>query len=105
MVHKKDVPEGKIIVDYAWAMKKKPSGVFGARLVARGFKQEEGKNYWNNLKLSPVITDMLIAIIMAFYLLANWSTQITDVEGAFLHGSFQNKNEKVFMQVLLGLRE
>ena len=48
---------------------------------------------------------MLIAIVMVFTVLANWSTWITDVEGAFLHGSFQNKNEKVFTQIQLGLRE
>ena len=35
VVHKKDVPKGKKLVDYAWAMKKKPSGIFKARLAAR----------------------------------------------------------------------
>ena len=78
-------------------MKKKPSGIFRARLAARGFKQEEGKNYSNDDKSS-------IVIVMVFCILANWSTRITDVEGAFLHGSFQNKNEKVFTQVPVGLR-
>ena len=48
---------------------------------------------------------MSIAIVMVFCILANWSTRITDVEGAFLHGSFQNKNEKVYTQVPVGLRE
>ena len=42
---------------------------------------------------------------MVFCILANWSTRITYVEGVFLHTSFQNKNEKVFTQVPLGLRE
>ena len=84
-------------------MKKKPSGIFRARLAARGFKQEEGKNYLNDDKSSPVITDMSITIVMVFCILADWSIRITDVEGVFLHGSFQNKNEKVFSQVPLGL--
>ena len=43
MVHKEEVPEGKKLFDYAWAMKKKPSGIFRAQLAARGLKQEEGK--------------------------------------------------------------
>ena len=86
-------------------MKKKPSGIFRACLAARGFKQEKGKKYSNDDESSPVITDMSIAIVMVFCILANWSTRIMDVEGAFLHGSFQNKNEKVFTQVPLGLRE
>ena len=88
MVHKEDVLEGTKLVDNAWAMKKKPSGVFRARLAARGFKQEEGKNYSNDNRSSPVITDMSIAIVIVFCILANWSTWITDAEGAFLHGSF-----------------
>ena len=86
-------------------MKKKPSGVFRAQLVAIGFKQEEGTNYSNDDKLSPVIAGRLITIVMVFIVLANWSASITDVEGAFLHGSFQNKNEKVFIKVQLGLQE
>ena len=76
MVHKKDIPEGTKVVDYVWAMKKKPSGVFRARLAARGLKQEEGMDYSNNDKSSPVIIDMSIAIVMVFTILANWSTQI-----------------------------
>ena len=58
MVHKDDVPEGTKLANYAWVIKKKPSGVFRARLAAREFKQEEGKNYSNDNKSSPVITDM-----------------------------------------------
>ena len=34
VVHKDDVPKGTKIVDYAWAMKKKPSGIYRARLAA-----------------------------------------------------------------------
>ena len=86
-------------------MKQKSSGVFRARLAAREFKQDEGTYCLNDDKSSPVITDILIVIVMEFTILANWSTRITDVEEVFLHGSFQNKNEKVFTQVPLELRE
>ena len=30
VVHKEEVPEGTKLVDYAWEMKKKPSGIFRA---------------------------------------------------------------------------
>ena len=33
------------VIDSTWAMKKKASGVYHARLVARGFKQRAGVSY------------------------------------------------------------
>ena len=38
VVHRDDVPKGTKVVDYAWATKKKPSGVYRARLAACGLK-------------------------------------------------------------------
>ena len=64
------------------AMKKKPSGIFCARLAARSFKQEEGNNYSKDDKPSPVITDLSIAIVMAMIVLGNWYVP-TSVEGTF----------------------
>ena len=104
VVHKDDVPKGTKVVDYAWAMKKKPSGVYRARLAARGFKQEDGVNYSKDDKSSPVITDMSINICMVLIILAGWGTRITDVEGAFLNGSFQKRNQKVYTTVPPGLK-
>ena len=69
VVHRDDVPKGPKVVDYARAMKKKPSGVYRARLAARGFKQEEGVNYSKDDKSSPVITDMSINICMVLIVL------------------------------------
>ena len=85
-------------------MKKKPSGIFRARLAARGFKQEDGVNYSKDDKSSPVITDMSINICFVLIVLGKWGTRITDVEGAFLNGSFQKRNQKVYTTVPLGLR-
>ena len=56
VVHKDYVPKGTRVVDYAWATKKKSSGVYRARLAACGFKQEDGLNYSKDDKSSPVIT-------------------------------------------------
>ena len=36
---------------------------------------------------------------MVLIVLAGWGTRITDVEGAFLNGSFQKVNQKVYTTV------
>lgn len=100
-VYKDNVPPGTNVVDYTWAMKIKPSGIFPARLVVQGFKQEEGHNYPKDDKSSPVITNMLITIVMVMIILASWYPCITDVEGTFLHGTVQRKNEKVYANIPL----
>ena len=61
-------------------------------------------NYSKDDKSPPVITDMSINICMVLIALAGWGTRSTDVEGAFLNGSFQKRNQKVYTTVPLGLR-
>ena len=48
---------------------------------------------------------MSINICMVLIVLAGWGTRITDVEGAFLNGSFQKMNHKVYTIVPPGLRK
>jgi uncharacterized protein YktA (UPF0223 family) len=84
VVHRNEVPIGTKFIDFTWAMKKKASGVFRARLAARGFKQIEDESYQKDDTSSPVISEMAIKIIMVLIILGNWTTRITDVEGAFM---------------------
>ena len=48
---------------------------------------------------------MSINICMMLIVLGGWGTLITDVEGAFLNGSFQKMNQKVYTIVPPGLRK
>ena len=56
VIKPKDVPKGTKLIDFSWAMKKKPSGVYPARLALQGFKQKENKQYRkdNNHRLSSL---------------------------------------------------
>jgi hypothetical protein len=66
--------------------------------------QTKGVNYREDDKSAPVITGVSIAIAMVLMVMAGWYSSFTDVEGAFLHGTFQRKNEKVYTSVPQGLR-
>ena len=66
----KDVPEGAKVLSTTWEMKKKESGVFRARLNARGFEKIEGMHYDAASISSPVATDVSIRIAMVMGLMA-----------------------------------
>ena len=105
VVHPKDVPKGTKLMNFTWAMKKNASGVYRARLAARGFQQKVNSQYREDDKSSPVINDVSIKIVLTLIVLAGWSTRITDVEGAFLNGSFERKHEKLYTEVPEGLKD
>jgi hypothetical protein len=105
VIHRDEVPIGTKFIDFTWAMKKKASGVFRARLAARGFKQVEDESYQKDDTSSPVISEMAIKIIMVLIILGNWATRITDVEGAFLNGGFQRKSERLYGKVPQGFEK
>jgi hypothetical protein len=46
-----------------------------------------------------------IKIIMVLIILGNWTTRITDVEGAFLNGNFERKKEKLYGKVPQGFEK
>jgi hypothetical protein len=67
-------------------MKKKASGIFRARLNARGYEQVPGKNYDPNWIAAPVTSDVTIRIVLTLLLLARWYAELIDVKEGFLHG-------------------
>jgi hypothetical protein len=105
VIHQSEVPTGTKFIDFTWAMKKKASGVFRARLAARGFKQIEDKSYQKDDTPSPVISEMAIKITMVLIILGNWVTRITDVKGAFLNGGFERKSERLYGKVPEGFEK
>jgi hypothetical protein len=82
------IPKGSKILTSTWAMKKKANGTYCARLNAGGYKQVAGRHYNENLIAAPVTSDTTIRIIIMLLLMANWYGELLDVEGAFLHGEF-----------------
>ena len=81
-----------------WIFKKKEEvpGVentrFKARLVARGFTQEEGVDYKEIY--SPVVRHTSIRVLLALVVQYGFCLEQPDVKTTFLHG---NLKEKIFM--------
>jgi hypothetical protein len=99
-----EVPVGSKILTSTWAMKKKASGVFRARLNARGYEQVPGKHYEPNSIAAPVTSDVTIRIVLTLLLLAKWHAELLDVKGAFLHGEFDD-GETLYMEIPEGFEE
>jgi hypothetical protein len=97
-VRKEDVPKNVKVMSSTWAMKKKASGVYRARVTARGYEQVEGIHYKGDDIASPVANEMTVRIVMTLAIMAGWYCALLDVIGAFLNGRFGN-NEKIYMKV------
>ena len=95
------VPADEDVIDSTWAMKKKASGVYRARLVARGFKQRDGVSYNPCDIMSPVVHEVTVRIMLVLMIMALWHAEIIDVNWAFLKASFDLKH-KVYMEIPKG---
>lgn len=87
---------GKVI-DGRWVskVKYKPDGSidgYKARLVARGFNQTHGLDYFETV--SPVVKSSTIRIILTIALSSQGKIRQLDIQNAFLNGDLQ---EQVFM--------
>lgn len=103
-VKRSDIPSNTMILTSTWAMKKKSSGKYRARLNARGFEQIDGIHYDEDSKSSPVVSEMTIKMILTLIAMGKWHGLIKDVVGAFLHGEFE-KDRKMYMGVPQGFEE
>jgi hypothetical protein len=89
-----DIPTNAKVMTSTWAMKKKASGKYRARVNARGYEQVEGIHYNGNDIASPVANEMTVRIVMTLPIMAGWYCALLDVVGAFLNGRFDN-DEKI----------
>jgi hypothetical protein len=64
-----------------------------ARLVVRGFEQEEGRDY--NETFAPVAKFQSIRIVLALSAIKGWHVHQMDVDGAFLYAPLK---EEIYMQ-------
>ena len=85
-VKMEDVPIDAKVMTLTWAMKKKASGVYRARVNVRGYEQVEGIHYKGDDIASPVANEMTIRIVMTLAIMAGWYCALLDVVGAFLNG-------------------
>lgn len=80
---------------WVFRIKRNSSGAinrFKTRLVAKGFHQQEGHDYFETF--SPVVKSTTIQIILSIVSSKNWTLRQLDMQNAFLHGDLQ---EDVFM--------
>jgi hypothetical protein len=94
-------PKGNKVLTSTWAMKKKASGTYHARLNARGYEQVAGKHYGKTSIAAPVTSDTTIRIVLMLLLMASWYGELLDIKGVFLHGEFE-EGKSLYMEVLEG---
>ena len=92
-----DRPSNTNVVTNKWVLKikRRPDGTterFKARLVARGFSQMEGVDYWETY--APVANLTSIRMLFAYSAIYKWAIISFDIKTAFLYGRL---DEEVFM--------
>jgi hypothetical protein len=92
-----DLPTGKNLVSCKWVLKSKtnPDGSLArrkARLVARGFSQTHGVDYFETF--APVVRYESVRCVLSLAASKKMTVHQFDVKTAFLHGEL---NEDVFM--------
>jgi copper chaperone CopZ len=94
------VPKDKKLIGSKWVFKKKKNGIYRTRLVALGYSQIPGVDFFDNF--APVVNDVTLRIIVVMMIVNKWHAEIIDVETAFLYGDLQ---EEIYMKCPDGLDE
>src|SRR6266498_191235 len=95
-----DAPEDANIVGSKWVFRAKKDAAgnvvrYKARLVAQGFSQVPGVNYFDTF--APVARLASIRTVLAFAASENYETGQIDIKGAYLNGEL-TKNEVIYMK-------
>lgn len=92
------------VVDCRWVykLKKCPDGStkYKARLVARGFSQIYGENYWETY--APVVKCSTVRLLLASAVVQNWLVEQVDVRNAYVKSELK---EQVYMRQPYGFEE
>jgi hypothetical protein len=85
-------------------LKKKASGRYKARIIARGFEQKDGEHFDSTDKTSPVVNDITISIVLTIIVMAGFWAEVVDVNGAFLTAEIDPKHT-LYVTVPQGLEK
>jgi hypothetical protein len=93
-------PEGTNVVDCKWALRVKLNSAsefekLNARLVAKGFTQVEGVDYFE--RYAPVAKPVAIRIILSIANRGDWDINQFDFHAAFLNASL-DEDEVIYME-------
>jgi len=80
--------------------KKKKSGVYCARLVALGYNQIPGVNFFDNF--APVFNNTTFHFLSVLAITKKWDMEVIDIETAFLYGDL---DVEIYMQIPSGMKE
>ncbi|KAM0996802.1 hypothetical protein ACFX2C_006762 [Malus domestica] len=91
-------PTHRSIIGSKWVykLKKNPDGSisrYKARLVAQGYTQELGLNYFETF--SPIVRHTTVRLIISIAAQNKWELRQLDIKSAFLHGDLE---EEVYMK-------
>lgn len=91
-----DMPKGNKAIDCKWIFRTKEDGTKKARIVAKGF--QEDNNFNNNY--APVARLTTIRLLLAHSIQKGWNVKQLDIPTAFLNS---NINSEVYMKAPKGL--
>jgi hypothetical protein len=93
------LPPGRNLVKAMYIFKRKADGRYKVRLVAKGFTQVEGVDYFEIF--APVVSKNTLRLLLALAASNDWDIHQMDVETAFLYGDL---DEEIYMEAPAGSR-
>ena len=97
---REDHPNDHRLVGCRWVFKVKRSGVYCARLVAKGITQIPCMHSTDNY--SPVVNDVTFRVVVARMLIENLKGNVVDIDNVFLNGDLEHE---IYMKIPEGYDE
>lgn len=97
------VPEGFNVIGCRWVFDIKRDALgsivrYRARLVAQGFSQVDGKDFWINDLYAPVAKNASVRTVLAMAARRDYEIDQVDIKSAYLYGDL-DKGEVLYMKV------